>query len=173
MIEGIKAWLAREPSVGEAIEVIFHIYGDDAGVVESRLRSSGLPQLKCTGPVAHAASIERQLAATALVLFAWNTDLDVVPAKVFEYIAASRPILVVGNPDSEVARIVMAAGAGAAAATPEDVARILSMWFERWTARLSLPQASRETIDSHHFRQRVVMYDDVLRSIVRGAETAD
>lgn len=63
-----------------------------------------------------------------------------VPAKLFEYLAARRPVLVVAPPGS-AARIVTDAGAGVAV-SPDDPARlaeVLAGWIERPPQRLGPP----------------------------------
>jgi glycosyltransferase involved in cell wall biosynthesis len=72
-----------------------------------------------TGFLAHRPALAA-LSRARLLLLAGPKDLDAadpvvrgwIPAKVFEYLGAARPILYVGNPRSEVAELVRASGAG-------------------------------------------------------------
>ncbi|MEZ4699537.1 MAG: glycosyltransferase family 4 protein [Rhodothermales bacterium] len=77
----------------------------------------------------------RHVVSSQVLLLAVNrvrAANDIIPGKVFEYLASQRPVLVLGPPDGETAQIVLDAGAGAAC-DYEDVAGVTTS-LQRWVA---------------------------------------
>src|SRR4029077_13262608 len=92
----------------------------------------------------------------------------VLSGKVFEYLAAERPILAAVPPDGAAAGLIREVGTGVVAA-PEDVSAIgeaLAGLHERWqTGSLNgapLPEDVRERLDR---RSRVREYADLLLNL--------
>jgi glycosyltransferase involved in cell wall biosynthesis len=104
----------------------------------------------------HAETLALQRDSEALLLLlpdAGPRGLDVPSGKLFEYLAAERPILAAVPPDGTAARLVREAGAGIVV-SPDDVpgmARALATLHERWqadpTALRPLPADFRARID--------------------------
>jgi glycosyltransferase involved in cell wall biosynthesis len=92
----------------------------------------------------------------------------VLSGKVFEYLAAERPILAVVPPDGAAADLIREAGSGLVAA-PEDVDAIrtaLASLHERWENGslngAALPDDLRDRLDR---RSRVREYADLLLNL--------
>jgi hypothetical protein len=81
-------------------------------------------------PHAEAAAVQEN--ADVLLLMQWNNPREQgnVPGKLFEYLGARRPILVMGLPDGVPARIIVDANAGFFGNEPSDIARQLTRWLE-------------------------------------------
>jgi len=79
----------------------------------------------CTGWVEHRDAIQHMLSADVLLLISSNEEggKDVLTGKLFEYIAAERPILTLAPPDAAVSRLVHQEGLGVVA-SPTDVHEI-------------------------------------------------
>lgn len=77
-------------------------------------------------------SVRIQQAADVLLLLQWNDPLEQgnVPAKLFEYLAARRPILGLGLLDGVPATVIRARGAGLFANDPAAIARQLGAWLD-------------------------------------------
>ena len=87
--------------------------------------------LERPGYVDHSRALAEMLGATALLLIVDSDDELSLPGKVFEYLRAGRPILVVGPPDGETARLIRdcAAGEVVDARDHEQVAATLDRWI--------------------------------------------
>ena len=119
----------------------------------------------------HREALELQRSSDALLLLIPDADgrgRGVLSGKVFEYLAAERPILAVVPPDGAAAELIREAGTGIVAA-PEDVDGIraaLAGLHERWQAGslngTPLPQDLRERLDR---RSRVREYADLLLNL--------
>jgi glycosyltransferase involved in cell wall biosynthesis len=110
-----------------------------------------------TGYVSHERAIAEMQAATALLLFVPEESLA-PSGKVFEYLAAERPVLCVTRPDNLAAQLVEDWDAGVAAA-PSDVpgiATALRSLYERWEADgLPAPSGIRERVLARYSRREL------------------
>ena len=123
--------MLRERGAAERVELVF------AGPLTSgERRLLEAPDL--AGVVRHVGNLERaealrlQREADGLLLLTAGTRRGEATGKLFEYLGAERPVLVLGE-DSEAARIVRDAGAGLAApsADPEAIAAALERLPQR------------------------------------------
>lgn len=82
-------------------------------------------------PLPHEKAVAFQRRAGALVLFLGeDDDIGLLPAKMYEYMGAGRPVLIVGGTARhEAIGILDRAGVGTWAAGPEQIAAVLSRWI--------------------------------------------
>jgi len=116
----------------------------------------GVPLVQ-TGYVSHDQAVAEMRRSTALLLY--------VPAasrapsgKVFEYLAAERPILCVTRPDNLAATLVREWDAGETAAPDDEqaIATALRSMYERWEAgELRAPHGVRERVLAHYSRREL------------------
>ncbi len=119
----------------------------------------------------HRRALELQRSSDALLLLipeAGGRGRGVLSGKVFEYLAAERPILAVVPPDGAAAELIGEVGTGVVAA-PEDVTAIregLAGLHDRWQAGslngAPLPEDVRDRLDR---RSRVREYADLLLNL--------
>src|SRR5581483_7451130 len=116
-------------------------------------------------------SLELQRESDALLLLipeAGGRGRGVLSGKVFEYIAAERPILAVVPPEGAAAKLLRRTGAGVVAA-PEDVDAIRTALVElhtRWRdGDLDAPPLSSEWREQLSRGRRVEQLADLLRSL--------
>lgn len=115
-----------------ALRIVGHI--DDS--TRSRLQATGAT-CTFTGYVSHARAVQEMRSADGLLLNVPDgpNAESVIPAKLFEYLAADQPILVVGPVDGEAERIVRSCAAGVTANFNEiQIADALGRLFAGWYA---------------------------------------
>ncbi|MET0144213.1 MAG: glycosyltransferase, partial [Ilumatobacteraceae bacterium] len=99
------------------------------------------------GVVERAEAIAAQRAAGAVVVVIGDnpTEVECLPAKLFEYISTGRPIVVLGPRENEAARLVEAHGLGVSA-SDEDIARLVEMLTSTTlqAARHDAPETAHE-----------------------------
>ena len=112
----------------ESVRVRVHFYGHDSHLAMQRAVAVGAEA--CV--VAHEAvpyrdSLRVQVESDVLVLLDQGefTDIGNAPGKLFEYMGARRPILVVGRPDYTAAQLVTELGLGLVSRSPSEIARFL------------------------------------------------
>ena len=87
----------------------FHFLGADPGFVMPLAKAEGIEGLvECHPSVDRSESLSMQSRADALLLLLWNNpgERGTVTGKLFEYVAARRPILLLGYGQGEAARLV-------------------------------------------------------------------
>jgi glycosyltransferase involved in cell wall biosynthesis len=80
----------------------------------------------------HRAALALQTQASALLLLADRNREGVMTGKVFDYLAAGRPILAVPDDLHTTSALLKATGAGVALSDVEAIARSLTEWYVRW-----------------------------------------
>lgn len=117
----------------------------------------------------HGEAVREMTTADALLLCVPSgpNAESVIPAKLFEYLAARRPVLVVGPADGEPARIVQSCGAGLVAPLDErKIANALCDLYDAWSAGRDLSGCSADQLQPF---DRVVLTRR-LASILDGSE---
>jgi len=76
--------------------------------------------------------LQRQRTATALVLLMVPGAAGVFPGKLYEYLAAGRPILSFPADPDGVDRVLTATGAGLSCDNREQLQRIILRWYREW-----------------------------------------
>ena len=95
--------------------VLVEFYGEDCEVVLDAATTYGVTDAVAIRPhVPYRRALELQMEADALLLLQWNDRRDEgnVPAKLFEYLYARRPILFLGYEQCIAAQLVRERGAG-------------------------------------------------------------
>jgi glycosyltransferase involved in cell wall biosynthesis len=122
-----------------------------------------------TGYVAHGEAVAEMRSATALLLFVPEESLA-PSGKIFEYLAAERPVLCVTRPDNLAARLVTCFHAGATAppGDPVAIAAALHFLYAQWEAdELAAPGHARERVLERYSRRELTRrLADVLDSAV-------
>lgn len=91
----------------------------------------GISDLTMVGPsIAHQEALRLQLGSTALVFLSWAPESGGgwYSAKIYEYLGARRPVLVVGT-EGPPAEMVRKLSAGATAETREEIVQVLERWL--------------------------------------------
>jgi glycosyltransferase involved in cell wall biosynthesis len=106
----------------------------------------------------HRESTAAQRDATALLLLIWSADDDIAPgvrpAKLPEYIGAGRPVLALGDPGCEAARLIADAGAGQTLRFDDGpaIAEALTDLYATWEQNGDLPRTSSAQGAAPHTR---------------------
>lgn len=80
----------------------------------------------------HRAALALQCEASVLLLLAHAFERGVMTGKIFDYLAAGRPILAVPDDQHTTATLLKSTGAGVAINGVEPVAQQLAEWYRRW-----------------------------------------
>ncbi len=117
-------------------DIVVKFYGRNLDIALRALaRFPRLQQsVELCGDVAHAESIAAQRRATALLLLEWTDPRarGVVTAKVFEYLAAGRPIFAIAARDGEIDRLLRRTRRGTVATTASELSEYLVRAFIRY-----------------------------------------
>ncbi len=110
LLNGVRRLRDRDPAAAAKVELVFA--GPMSGTDLQELQAPDLADIvRVLGPVPRGDALGLQRAADALVLFVDGRRPSIATGKLYEYLAAARPILVIGE-GSVAARIVTDVGAG-------------------------------------------------------------
>lgn len=131
VLQAVELCLERKLIPHDQIEVQF--YGSDLKLIEQAFPSalSRLP-LKVLPRVPHSEVIRVQMASSVLLLLSHASEQGVLTGKVFDYLAAGRPILAVPDDRGEIAGLLRRTGAGIALTEVGEIAQQLTRWFTAW-----------------------------------------
>ena len=117
--------------------------------------------------VPHQTALALQLHADALLLLQWNNkhDRGNIPAKLFEYLYARRPILAIGYEQGIAAQLLRERDAGLVSNVPERIRDQLRTWIEQKRVgclkRLD-PSVSRGLSRDEQFRKLEQVFAEIL-----------
>jgi hypothetical protein len=113
--------------------VVVEFFGDASDDVLSLAATHGVgDRVIALPPVPYRHALELQMTADILLLLQWNDKRDEgnLPGKIFEYLYARRPILLIGYDQGVAAELITARGAGLVCAVPEGIRNQLQQWIE-------------------------------------------
>ena len=145
--QGLHDYLQRRPDGAQRLEVV--LAGPVSAEQQTLLADERLEGLvRSVGSLERAETLALQRHADTLLVLAEGNDVrpsrSIATGKLFEYLAAGRPVLVLGK-DSEAARIVREAGAGVAARG--DDSGVIASALERLVDQGL--EAPREAVDQY------------------------
>lgn len=141
----------RDPSVlfdairelgADPAEVLVEFYGTAPRHVWPIAERYGVSACVRVHPsVTQPEAVQKQLEADVLLLMQWDDPREQgnVPGKLFEYLGARRPVLLIGLDGGVPDRILTERGAGTRARDAGQVARLLAGWIAEKRAHGSLP----------------------------------
>ncbi|MGH7065644.1 MAG: glycosyltransferase [Stellaceae bacterium] len=116
----------------ERSRVAVHFYGPDENQVAPLAKLHRVEdRVFVHDRVAYKDSLALQATADVLLLLQWNNKKDEgnIPAKFFEYLAAGRPVLMLGYEHGDLAQMVRERRAGSVANDPATIAQQLRRWL--------------------------------------------
>jgi glycosyltransferase involved in cell wall biosynthesis len=163
LLAALRLLRAETPEVAGALEVVFA--GPLSGEEAEDLASPDLDGLvRAVGPLERKRVLALQRAAGGLlVITAGAARTSVATGKLFEYLGARRPILVLGR-ETEAARIVNEVGAGSATSASDP--RTIAAALERMTAQRDAPRL--RGVEKYSYPEVAKRYSELIREVVDG-----
>jgi glycosyltransferase involved in cell wall biosynthesis len=127
----------------DAKKVKVAFYGNNLGGAVEKAKGYGVEeQIEIHDPVPYKESLRIQCLSDILLLLLWNDPKEhgVYTGKLFEYIGARRPILVLGSPDSVASQLVRQKKIGVVLNDPREITGQLRDWIriKEQTGRIAL-----------------------------------
>jgi len=115
-------------------DVEIRFYGHKAQWLENKISFYDLQDVaKHYGLISRKIALNKQRESQILLLLNWNTsspgEAGTCPAKLFEYLAAQRPILAIGGPPGVVTEILKETEAGVYVSNVKDLKRLLLQYY--------------------------------------------
>jgi glycosyltransferase involved in cell wall biosynthesis len=152
LLKAVWLCLQRKLIPGDGIQVQF--YGTDPGVIE-RTAPGALEKLpvKVFPQAPHKEMLRIMMASSVLLVLTVPSQRGVLTGKVFDYLAAGRPILAVPEDQGAISDLLRRTGAGVAITDVEEIARQLVQWHGLWKAGAEMTSGRNETEIARYSRR--------------------
>ena len=162
--------LITEGSI-DAGDIEVRFYGPQAGWIDKQSQRYGLADIvRQFGTVPREVALKKQRESQLLLLLKWNDaqQRGNYPAKIFEYLAARRPILAVGGYPDVVDRLLDETKAGVSGQTGEEIKALLLRLYQEYksTGIVSYSGDEAETSKYSH-REMAKKFASILDIITR------
>ncbi len=149
-----------------------HFFGSNAQHLAQLLKGKDIDDLvHIHDTIPFQECVLKQKAATALVFLNWNdfTEKGLFSGKIFEYLAARRPILAFPrNPDSVVDLLLQQTKAGVLCDTPEEIAAVLKEWYDAFSPDGNLAyQGIEEEIEKFSRKRQAQQFAALFDAVTR------
>jgi len=136
-------------------------------IAASRLEVSGLVDVR--GPVPRDEAMALQVGADAFVLFTWTDERfgGWLPAKLFSYLGAQRPILAIGPHGNPLGRFIEALGVGRSASSAEEAASIIAEWLREKSSANTVSWRGGSEVESFRRSAQVAELEAFLRTFTQ------
>jgi len=155
----------------DAKDIEVRFYGAEEGWIDREVERHGLRDIvKQLGIVPREIALDKQKESQVLLLIKWNDpkELGAYSAKIFEYLAAKRPILAIGGYDDVVSELLDETKAGSCGSTAEEVKDILEEVYHEYKTAGKVGYKGDETkINKYSQREMARQFAEVLDSISR------
>ncbi|WP_192579953.1 glycosyltransferase [Micromonospora sp. AMSO31t] len=148
------------------VHVVFA--GEDNGVVRAAVERAGVADsVSVLGSVPPEKSWRIQADADALVLLMWNDprDAGTMTGKIFDYLYARRPILLLGYEGGVAAKLLRERGAGVTHNDPHSIARQLREWLAVKEQVGWLPAVPAAALEGLFREDQLGRYLEILREV--------
>lgn len=160
-------------AMGDAANgVRVEFYGADPYTLEEMAAETGVSHLvSINGSVPYDQSVRLQMQADVLLLLQWNNPLERgnVPGKVFEYVAARRPVLGIGVEDGVPAKLMAERGVGVVINDPAAIAEKVQGWIDQKRAEGRIPLMPETVRDGLSRAEQYAMLESRLSQVLEGS----
>jgi glycosyltransferase involved in cell wall biosynthesis len=143
--------LASAKAANPGVKIMLQFVGSVAGSLQADIRTFGLEEnTELISHVPHRESVKYLMGSTALLLIIPHVENDkgIVPGKLFEYLAAGKPVICIGSRDCDAAVILEQCDAGKTFSRDmeQQLTMHLQMLIDKWkqNPNLDLPVKKAE-----------------------------
>lgn len=152
-------------------QIQIEFYGDTVGILKDSAKRHGVAQLVKFAPrLDYHRSLALQRDSDVLLLLMWNnpSERGVYAGKIFEYLGARRPILMLGYSEGVAADLIRGRGAGVVANNSEDIAAALGDWLEAKREYGLVPILPESVCSGLTRYEQVEVLEQLLRKLLSG-----
>jgi glycosyltransferase involved in cell wall biosynthesis len=162
--------LITEGSI-DAGDIDVRFYGPQAGWIDKQVERYGLKDIvKQFGMVPREVALNKQRESQLLLLLKWNDlkQTGVYSGKIFEYLAARRPVLAVGGFADVVDNLLNKTRAGVSEQTGEELKPVLLRFYQEYKSTGAVGYTGDEVeINEYSHRETAKRFASILDSIIR------
>ena len=169
LLSALKNLISNRTINPQDIEVRF--YGRDDELLSKKIKEYGLSAVvKQYGIISRETSFEKQRESQVLLLLNWEDPQEkgVIPGKVFEYLAAQKPILATGGFGNDVIEALLnETNSGTYCSTIEDIKNALKKYCSEYKLVGKVAyNGNLERINKYSYREMAKKFAEILDSLV-------
>ena len=158
----------------DASDIELRFYGPEAGWIDKQAERYGLTGIvRQFGMVPREVALKKQRESQLLLLLKWNDPKQrgVYSGKIFEYLAARRPVLAVGGFPDVVNQLLDETKAGVSGQTGEETKALLLRLYQEYKSTGAVSYAGDETETSKYsHREMAKKFAAILDSLPAGSD---
>jgi glycosyltransferase involved in cell wall biosynthesis len=136
-------------------EVSLDLYGVDKVQVARALERGGLEKMvKVHDRISTSQCVDVLRSSTVLLLLTHGGEKGIMTAKIFEYLAARRPILSVPKDRDCVDALLRETNAGVSCDSVEEIADVLLKWYREWCRTGTVCCCSKREVVAKYSREK-------------------
>ncbi len=169
LLRALQSWLGREPE--RRTDVRVDLVGALEDYLDALIAARGLSDVvRATGFLSHRDAVRRMVSADVLVLIMGEDERTSIPGKLYEYLAAGRPVLAL-VPEGPAARLIRESGCGVVV-PPRDPEQIVSALRQLHAARPAVnpPQVLLESFTRREIARTLAGHLDAITRADRAAQ---
>lgn len=160
----------------EPADLEVRFYGTSEGWLDREIEQYGLTNIaRQYGSVTRDAALQKQCESQLLLLLNWNDPQEKgnFPGKIFEYLAARRPILATGgSEDDVVAGLLIETQAGIHAPTAEKIRAALESMYQEYKSQGGVAYSGdKAKMNEYSQREMARKFAEILDGLALGKET--
>ena len=149
-------------------DLMVNFYGPWMYWVDELIKKYGLVNIAFQqGTVERTIAVEEQRRSQILLSLNWDNPKDegVYTGKIFEYLAAKRPILALGGPQGVVSDLLEETGAGVHLGTEGDLKGTILSWYQEYRETGSVAYHGNDKIFDYSHEKMAGRYADLLNNL--------
>lgn len=165
LFNGIRQLIDEEKVDPKLLQLDF--YGDSAGLEEIAKRYKIEDIVKIHGPIQHNEVLKKQKESQGLLLLSWNNKREkmFLPGKIYEYLAAKRPVLSIGYKEGSLKDLIEKTNIGYHVSTLEETKQSLMNFYNNFTVNNSLKYTGNSAVNSYSMLATAEKFGNILDSI--------
>jgi len=168
LFEALAELLSEE--VIERKNLMVRLFGPERYWLEKEVRRYSLEQeVKQYGVIRREEALERQRESQVLLLLKWGDESEkgVYSGKLFEYLAARRPILALGGSEDVVSRLLEETNAGVQSSDVQSLKEAIRSWYKEYELKGHVAYKGRDDqIAKYSHREMAWKFAKVLNGMV-------
>ena len=150
-------------------DIVVNFFGSDERWLMKSVEKYGLSEVvKLRGVISRDKALNEQLKSQILLSLMWDNprEGEVAPAKIFEYLAAKRPILSIGGPGGVVKKILNETKSGIHVASFEELVEVLRNWYSMFKSSGAVNYTGNENaVSMYNQKEMAKKFAELLDSL--------
>ncbi|MPL58113.1 hypothetical protein SDC9_03644 [bioreactor metagenome] len=165
LFKGIRQLIDEERIPPSVLSLDF--YGDNEGI-ENIAKEYNIENIvNIHGSIPHKEVLKKQKESQALLLLSWNNEKEKIflPGKIYEYLAAKRPVLSIGYKEGSLKSLIEKTNIGYHVSTIEETKEAIMKFYNNFSENKTLKYNGNEEVNKYSMIATAQKFSKILDSI--------